>query len=220
MEELIVNNSALIYSIAKYFKDYCSIDDLYQAGCIGMINAYKNYNEELNVKFTTYAYTYILGEMKKLVGENKTLKIPRNMRILNLKIEKAKILLTQELMREPSVLELSNYLDVPSFIINDAINSSNIIYSIDKNINDEAKNTLGDIIPDNENVLDTVILNDLLSKLTPFEKDLIEKRYMYDYTQQELAEMYNISQVQVCRKEAKALVKMRKEYVIEDKLVA
>jgi RNA polymerase sporulation-specific sigma factor len=220
MEELIVNNSALIYSIAKYFKDYCSIDDLYQAGCIGMINAYKNYNEELNVKFTTYAYTYILGEMKKLVGENKTLKIPRNMRILNLKIEKAKILLTQELMREPSVLELSNYLDVPSFIINDAINSSNIIYSIDKNINDEAKNTLGDIIPDNENVLDTIILNDLLSKLTPFEKDLIEKRYMYDYTQQELAEMYNISQVQVCRKEAKALVKMRKEYVIEDKLVA
>ena len=220
MEELIVNNSALIYSIAKYFKDYCSIDDLYQAGCIGMINAYKNYNEELNVKFTTYAYTYILGEMKKLVGENKTLKIPRNMRILNLKIEKAKILLTQELMREPSVLELSNYLDVPPFIINDAINSSNIIYSIDKNINDEAKNTLGDIIPDNENVLDTVILNDLLSKLTPFEKDLIEKRYMYDYTQQELAEMYNISQVQVCRKEAKALVKMRKEYVIEDKLVA
>ena len=220
MEELIVNNSALIYSIAKYFKDYCSIDDLYQAGCIGMINAYKNYNEELNVKFTTYAYTYILGEMKKLVGENKTLKIPRNMRILNLKIEKAKILLTQELMREPSILELSNYLDVPSFIINDAINSSNTIYSIDKNINDEAKNTLGDIIPDNENVLDTVILNDLLSKLTPFEKDLIEKRYMYDYTQQELAEMYNISQVQVCRKEAKALVKMRKEYVIEDKLVA
>lgn len=220
MEELIVNNSALIYSIAKYFKDYCSIDDLYQAGCIGMINAYKNYNEELNVKFTTYAYTYILGEMKKLVGENKTLKIPRNMRILNLKIEKAKILLTQELMREPSVLELSNYLDVPTFIINDAINSSNTIYSIDKNINDEAKNTLGDIIPDNENVLDTVILNDLLSKLTPFEKDLIEKRYMYDYTQQELAEMYNISQVQVCRKEAKALVKMRKEYVIEDKLVA
>ena len=185
-----------------------------------MINAYKNYNEELNVKFTTYAYTYILGEMKKLVGENKTLKIPRNMRILNLKIEKAKILLTQELMREPSVLELSNYLDVPPFIINDAINSSNTIYSIDKNINDEAKNTLGDIIPDNENVLDTVILNDLLSKLTPFEKDLIEKRYMYDYTQQELAEMYNISQVQVCRKEAKALVKMRKEYVIEDKLVA
>lgn len=220
MEELIVNNSALIYSIAKYFKDYCSIDDLYQAGCIGMINAYKNYNEELNVKFTTYAYTYILGEMKKLVGENKTLKIPRNMRILNLKIEKAKILLTQELMREPSVLELSNYLDVPPFIINDAINSSNTIYSIDKNINDEAKNTLGDIIPDNENILDTVILNDLLSKLTPFEKDLIEKRYMYDYTQQELAEMYNISQVQVCRKEAKALVKMRKEYVIEDKLVA
>lgn len=220
MEELIVNNSALIYSIAKYFKDYCSIDDLYQAGCIGMINAYKNYNEELNVKFTTYAYTYILGEMKKLVGENKTLKIPRNMRILNLKIEKAKILLTQELMREPSVLELSNYLDVPPFIINDAINSSNTIYSIDKNINDEAKNTLGDIIPDNENVLDTIILNDLLSKLTPFEKDLIEKRYMYDYTQQELAEMYNISQVQVCRKEAKALVKMRKEYVIEDKLVA
>ena len=85
MEQLILENQNLIYSITKYFEKYANKEDLFQAGCMGMIMAYKNYNPDMNVKFTTYAYPYILGEMKKLVREDKSIKISRNIQLLNLK---------------------------------------------------------------------------------------------------------------------------------------
>ena len=69
LETLIVENQKLIYSIMKYFYNYPNKEDLYQAGCIGLIEAYYRYNNEFNTKFTTYAYPYILGEMRKLVRE-------------------------------------------------------------------------------------------------------------------------------------------------------
>ena len=81
MEELILENKNLIYSITKYFEKYANKEDLFQAGCIGMIMAYKNYDSTINVKFTTYAYPYILGEMKKLVREDKSIKINRKEQI-------------------------------------------------------------------------------------------------------------------------------------------
>ena len=74
MEEIILENQNLIYSITKYFENYKSKEDLFQAGCIGMILAYKNYDDTMNVKFTTYAYPYILGEMRKLIREDKGIK--------------------------------------------------------------------------------------------------------------------------------------------------
>ena len=86
---LIMNNERLIYSIANYFKNYQSKEDLYQAGCLGLITAYKKYDPNMHCKFTTYAYPYILGEMRKLVREDKGLKISREITKLNLKIEKA-----------------------------------------------------------------------------------------------------------------------------------
>ena len=74
---LIKENEKLIYSISNYFKNYNSKEDLYQAGCLGLIEAYKRYNPEMNAKFTTYAYPYILGEMRKQVREDKGVKISR-----------------------------------------------------------------------------------------------------------------------------------------------
>ena len=109
MEEIILENKNLIYSITRYFEKYANKEDLFQAGCIGMIMAYNHYDESMNVKFTTYAYPYILGEMKKLVREDKSIKISRNIQMLNLKIEKARVILTQKLMREPSINELSDF---------------------------------------------------------------------------------------------------------------
>ena len=134
MEEitnLILNNEKLIYSICNYFKNYNSKEDLYQAGCVGLISAYKKYNPDMNCKFTTYAYPYILGEMRKLVREDKGMKISREITKLNLKIEKAYILLTQKLMKEPSIEEIANYLEIPEYYVSEAILSLNKIKSID-----------------------------------------------------------------------------------------
>ena len=214
MEELIFENKNLIYSITRYFEKYSNKEDLFQAGCIGMIMAYKNYDPDMNVKFTTYAYPYILGEMKKLVREDKSIKISRNIQLLNLKIEKANILLTQKLMRTPTILELSDYLEIPTYMIEEAINSNKPIYSIDEPLNDEGKDiTLQDTIGKTDDIDDLLLLKEELSKLNPFEQELINKRYMYDLTQQQTANELGISQVQVSRGEQKILTKLKSKLV-------
>ena len=217
MENLILENKNLIYSMTRYFERYCNKEDLFQAGCIGMIIAYKNFDENIGVKFTTYAYPYILGEMKKVVRENKSFKVSRNIQLLSLKIEKANILLTQKLMREPTNIELSNYLEIPIDIINEAINSNMNVYSIDEPINKEGKIvTLQDVLGNNgnENIDDLILLKDELSKLSEFEKKLIQTRYENDLTQQQTAEVLGISQVQVSRKEQKILLKLKDKLTV------
>lgn len=82
-----MDNKKLIYSITKYFENYGNKDDLFQAGAIGLIKTYNNFNESFNIKFTTYAYPYILGEMRKLVREDKTIKVSRDTQKLSQKIE-------------------------------------------------------------------------------------------------------------------------------------
>lgn len=217
MEDLIQENSNLIYSITKYFEKYGNKEDLYQAGCIGMQKAYEKYDPSLGVKFTTYAYDYILGEMRKLVREDKTIKVSRNLQMLNLKIEKAVIILTQTLMRMPTYQELSDYLEVPEYLIAEALGSVQPVYSIDEPIiTGEKEMTLHEMIGevDNTNIDDLIILRDELKKLSPFERELIEKRYMEDLTQQQTAQILGMSQVQVSRKEQKVLCKLK------DKLAA
>ncbi len=214
MEQLILENKNLIYSITKYFEKYANKEDLFQAGCIGMIMAYKNYDKNMNVKFTTYAYPYILGEMKKLVREDKSIKISRSIQILNLKIEKAKVLLTQKLMRNPTIIELSDYLELPIHIIEEAINSTKPIYSIDEPLNNEGKDiTLQDTIGKIENIDDLLLLKEALTKLEPFEQKIINKRYVNDLTQQQTALELGISQVQVSRTEQKILTKLKSKLV-------
>lgn len=217
MENLILENKNLIYSMTRYFEKYCNKEDLFQAGCVGMIIAYKNFDESMGVKFTTYAYPYILGEMKKVVRESRSVKVSRNIQLLSLKIEKAKILLTQKLMREPTNIEISNYLEIPIDVINEAINSNMIVYSIDEPINKEGKIvTLQDMLGNNkiDNIDDLILLKDELSKLSEFEKKLIQTRYENDLTQQETAEILGISQVQVSRKEQKILLKLKDKLTV------
>jgi len=211
---LIMNNERLIYSIANYFKNYNSKEDLYQAGCLGLITAYKKYDPNMNSKFTTYAYPYILGEMRKLIREDKGLKISREITKLNLKIEKAYVLLTQKLMKEPSIEEISRFLEIPEFYVSEAILSLNKIKSIDEPVNDEGRDfTLQDVIGKSENVDELIMLKELLKGLNNEEKAIIDNRYMKDYTQSETSKLVGMSQVQVSRKEQKVLEKLKQKMV-------
>lgn len=211
---LIMNNERLIYSIANYFKNYNSKEDLYQAGCLGLITAYKKYDPNMNCKFTTYAYPYILGEMRRLVREDKGLKISREITKLNLKIEKAYVLLTQKLMKEPSIEEISRFLEIPEFYVSEAILSLNKIKSIDEPVNDEGRDfTLQDVIGKSENIDELIMLKELLQGLSSEEKAIINNRYMKDYTQSETSKLVGMSQVQVSRKEQKVLQKLKQKMV-------
>lgn len=217
LEQIIEENKNLIYSISHYFENYPNKEDLFQAGVMGLITAYKNYDASFNNKFTTYAYTYILGEMKKFVREDKGIKISRDITKLNLQIEKATILLTQKLMRQPTIKELSNYLEIDEYFIAEAMKSINVLQSLDEPLNNDGKQiTLYDSVSEQKvNNLDELIaLRNELSLLPDLERTLIEQRYMCDMTQTETAEILGMTQVQVSRKEQKVLMKLK------DKLAA
>ena len=215
LNEIIINNKNLVYSISNYFKNYKSKEDLYQAGFLGLIKAYKNYKDNFGTKFTTYAYSYIYGEMKKLIREDKGIKISREITKLNLKIEKAHILLTQKNMKEPTIQELSKYLNIPEFLIIEAMNSLNKIKSIEEPLNEEGKTmTLSDVIGKSENIDDLILLRDCLKELNEEEKSIIKNRYINNYTQSETSKIIGISQVQVSRKENKVLNKIKYKMTI------
>lgn len=214
---LIKENEKLIYKITHFFQNYESKEDLFQVGCIGLIKAYQNYNEGYNTKFTTYAYPYILGEMKKYVREDKGIKISRDISKLCLKIEKANILLTQKLMREPSITELSNFLEIDEVLVAEAISSNSIVQSLDEPIECKDDNIcLYDKIGLVETLdKDTLIaLKQELQSLNQEDYAIINSHYMKDLTQSEIANELGMNQVQVSRKEKKILVKLK------DKLTA
>lgn len=215
LEELVRNNQNLIYSITHSFNGYPNKEDLFQAGALGLIDAYNHFNPDLGVKFTTYAYPYIVGEMYKQVRKDRGVKISRSISKLNLRIEKASILLSQQLMREPTIKELSNFLEVSEYELYEAMNSNHSIKSIDESINEDDKElTLHDVIGifDN-NIDDLILLREELSNLDEFEKTLIQNRYMNDLTQSETSKILGMSQVQVSRKEQKILMKLRDKLV-------
>lgn len=214
IDTLLINNQGLIYKAMSYFKNYQNKEDLYQVGCIGFINAYSNYKSNLGCKFSSYAFTYILGEMKKLVREDKCLKISNQINKLNLKIEKAYILLSQKLMKEPSISEVAEYLNVPEYYVSEAINSLYSIKSLDEPINLEGRDTtLQDIIGYSDNIDDLINLRDNLSKLNEEERNIINNRYLNDLTQSQTSKIMGISQVQVSRKEQKVLEKLKHQMV-------
>lgn len=209
--EDIEKYSNLIYSLTHYFEGYKNKEDLYQVGIIGLIEAYQKFDSSYNVKFSTYAYPYILGEMKKLVREDKGIKISRSITNLNNKIEKAKSILAQQLNKEPSTYELANFLEVDELEIIEALKTINIMQSIDEPVNSEGKEmTLHEIIGDNSVDLDTLIaLKQELNNLTPYERNIINKRYIEDLSQSEVADILGITQVKVSREEAKIKRKIK-----------
>lgn len=207
----ILEYSDLVYSVAnKYFKNYSNRDDLYQVGMIGLIKAYNNYKPNSNCKFSTYAYNYIYGEMSLLVRQDKTIKVSKQISSLNSKIERAYVLLTQKLMKEPSISEIAYYLGIDEYYVSEALNSINKVASINENINYDNDLTLEDIIGYRENYEDRIYLDQQLSKLTKEELQLIKNRYLNDLTQSETSKIMNMSQVQVSRNEQKILKKLRK----------
>ena len=217
LSKLITDNENLIYKITHYFSNYSSKEDLFQVGCIGLIKAYKNYKEGYNTKFTTYAYPYILGEIKKYIREDKGIKYSRDITKLNLKIERANIVLSQKLMRIPTYRELSEYLGIDEYFISEALCASNVLQSLDEPIVSDGKElTLYDTVPNVETMdLDTLVsLRQELSLLDNSDYKIISGHFLQDKTQSEIASDLGINQVQVSRREQKILTKLK------DKLAA
>jgi len=206
LTEVILHNQKLIYKVAHYFDNGQNMEDLFQVGCIGLIDAYDNYKPEYGTKFTTYAYPYIMGEMKKYVRENRNIKISKEMVKLSLKIESAKNLLMQELMREPTIKELSHFLELPEDIIMAALINLDSV-SLDK---ENEVGNLYDIIPSKMiDYSELIMLKEEIDALPEPDRTIIIKRYLNDLTQTEVARQLGTNQIFVSRCENKALKLIR-----------
>ena len=204
-KELIINNQNLIYSIASKFKG--DKEDLFQAGCLGLIDAYQKYDSNYNTKFTTYAYPFIMGEMYKYVLGDKNIKLSPEIVKLNLAIKKAEDYLTQKFKRGPTDIELSSFLEIPVYKLVETRNCYQTL-SLDDDTNESS---LYDFVSsDDISKDDLILLRDALNRLEAKEKELIIKRYFYNKTQQEVANELGINQVKVSREEGKVLTKLKK----------
>ncbi len=215
-KELILENQNLIYGLMKLYSFYPNKEDLFQAGCLGMIEAHKKYNPEYNIKFTTFAYKYILGEMRKLIREDKTLKINRTLQSLNSKIEKASQYLNQKLLRAPSNKEIALFLEVPEELIIEALNTPKNIQSLHEPLTNNGKEIfLIDTVGIEDKSRDELLmLKEELKKLNEEDITLINKRYFEGYTQQETADLLGKSQVQIYRQEQKVFKKIKENMII------
>lgn len=205
IEQIISLNEKLIYKIANKFYDVPK-EDLYQAGVIGVIKAYKNYKRSQDTKFSTYAYNYIYGEMYELANNLRTIKLSKDVLRIYKQIEKTKYLLAQSLNRIPSTSEISTYLNMDELLIEQIINSTNTIMSLD----DDENRSLYEIVSEDTKVPQSAIIDikDSINSLDECEKEIIKYRYFKDYTQSETAQILGMSQVTVSRYEKKSLNKM------------
>ncbi len=214
-EEVISSSSGLIYMIIKkYFNNY-DREDLYQVGVIGVIKAYNNYKKNRNTKFSTYAYKYIYGEIYNYINNYKNIKVSKDYIKLYKKINTARSILAQELMKEPTTYELSSFLEIDPYIIDTVNNSMTKIDSLDRVLyNDGKEITIFDTISDNKDYynIDYLLLNEEIDKLESPYKELIYLRYFEDKTQSEVASLLGMNQVEVSRTEKKTLKRIRNNY--------
>lgn len=209
MEELL-NYEGLVCSIIQRYTNYFDRDDLYQVGMIGLINAYHNFDSSQGTKFSTYAYYYVFGEVKKYVRESGIVKVSSDLIRLNQSVEKVKEKMSQKLGREPTTTEISLFLEVDEEKIEEARVAAMDVKSLDYSFDDENVEFYNSVASfDRETDAGVLDLKTEIAKLSSEEKKLIVARYFEDMTQSEASRELGISQVQVSRKEGKILEKLR-----------
>lgn len=212
-QDIVALNTGLIYKIMNQYFYGVEREDLFQAGAVGVLDAYKNYKKDGNTKFSTYAYSSIFGEMYKLATQ-KQIKISKDYLRLYKTIETARYNLAQKWGRIPSNEELAIFLEQDVTTIEQAILAATVtINSLD--YRSEEDRSIYETISKEENISwdDKIALYEGLEILSEEERAIIESRYFEDMTQSEVARKLNLTQVMVSRYEKKSLDKMRAFYV-------
>ena len=209
-ERLVTENLRLVTALCGRFVGRgIDFDDLYGAGCIGLVKAAKGFDETRNLKFSTYAVPVILGEIRRLFRDGGEVKVSRSIRELYLKAVRVKQKLETILNREPTVSDIAGELDVSAQSITEAFCACKSTVSLTVSDEDGEKQLQ---IPDSDNediVSDRITLELALTKLNPKEQKLINLRYFGALTQVETAKRLSMSQVEVSRTEKKALMRLR-----------
>lgn len=214
-DELIKGNLRLVLSVIQRFTNRGeNLDDLFQVGCIGLIKAIDNFNLEFNLRFSTYAVPMIIGEVRRYLRDNNSVRVSRSMRDIAYRAMQVKEKLMENAEREPTVEEIAKEMDVPREEVVLALEAIVEPVSIYEPVYSEGGDTiyvmdqLGDN-HDDSNWIDEIVLKDEIKKLSDREKRILSLRFMQGKTQMEVAQEVGISQAQVSRLEKCALKKIK-----------
>ncbi|MBE5819601.1 MAG: SigB/SigF/SigG family RNA polymerase sigma factor [Clostridiales bacterium] len=215
MTKIIENNSGLIWSIVKRFsgRNY-SNEELYQIGCIGLIKAVQRFDVNFEVKMSTYAVPYILGEIKRFIRDDGPIKVSRSIKELAMKINYLKQEYSKKEGKEISIIEIAKMLKISKEEVAIAIDSLNQIESIDEEVyKEDGGETKESKISNNKDetnsLINKITIEQLIENLEERDKKIILLRYYNEKTQSEVAKILGITQVQVSRLEKKILISLR-----------
>ena len=223
LEKLVLNNNGLIWSIVKRFKDRgYEIEDLYQIAVIGFIKSIKKFDTSFDVKLSTYAVPYILGEIKRYIQVDGPIKVSRTIKELLYKISE----IEKEYLKkgkEITIEELAKEVNLPKEEVIIALESKrpvNSIYESDENNETELIDKISSGIDEQNKVVNKMVILELMKSLRDKEKQIIVLRYFRGKTQSEVAKIVGENQVQISRIEKKVLQNMRKKLIDDSQITA
>ena len=221
MTKLVEENNGLIWSIVRRFKDRgYELEDLYQIGSIGFIKSIKRFDTSFEVKLSTYAVPYILGEIKRFIRDDGSIKVSRSIKELAMKIREIQNKYVKEKGEEATIVQIAKELKVSKEEVAVALDSLKPTISIYENSysNEEGGisflDTLSAEVDEAEQVVSKIAIKEMIGNLQEREKEIILLRYYKNKTQMEVAKILGISQVQVSRIEKKILNAMKLKLAI------
>lgn len=214
-EALIEENSGLIWAVAKRFTGRgTELEDLYQLGCLGFLKAVEGFDLEYGTQFSTYAVPKIAGEIRRFLRDDGTIKVSRGLKEQSASIKAARSRMTAELGREPTIQEIAQRIGLSPEEIALAETATAATESIQRETGEEGF-TLENILTDTESeerMVEKIALRQAVDRLPERERKVIQLRYYHGLTQQRVAKVLLVSQVQISRIEKRALGMLR-EYM-------
>ena len=214
-EQLISQNIGLVHFVIKRFSNRGQdMEELFQVGCVGLCKAVDGFDEELELKFSTYAVPVILGEVKRFLRDNTQVHISRGVKELGMKLHYAREKYEARYHREPTITELADMTGMKSEDILLATEAMRPVESLDAFVNeDESDIRRVDLLKSRENaqeqVINRILCEEAFRNMSAEEQQMVHLRYFENMTQMQVAAIMGMSQVQVSRMEKKILLRLR-----------
>ncbi|MBW7573775.1 sigma-70 family RNA polymerase sigma factor [Caproiciproducens faecalis] len=209
-EQTINDNIGLVHACVKHFKGRgVEYDDLFQAGCLGLVKAVDNFDSERGVKFSTYAVPVILGEIRRLFRDGGAIKVGRGLKELAMRASRESAAFSEREGRSPTVGELAELLNVEPAEAAQAIGASQLPLSLTASPEEGGGQIDVSVESGDDKIAELISLKQVVTELPPKDRSIIVFRYFKSQTQTQTAEALGMTQVQVSRREKVILNQLR-----------
>ncbi len=215
-DKFVVANLRLVLSVVQRFSGhYDKADDMFQVGCVGLLKAIDNFDDTLNVRFSTYAVPMIIGEIRRYLRDNNSVRVSRSIRDVAYKALQAKERYIKENNAEPTLEQIATMIELPLKDVVFALDAISETVSLNEPIYNDGNETIrvmdqiADVKNCDDEIFEKLSLTDAIKNLSEREKEILLMRYYIGKTQMEVSEEVGISQAQVSRLEKNALKSIR-----------